>query len=97
MAEHPETKQYVAGATAKHNGECASLESRLAPSFVVETAAKTNKSEAVISNEIQIATNIPERVQAVIKDLPVADNKSELLKLSRFNETAQNVHCCGHF
>ncbi len=60
------------------------------PSFVADTAAKINKSEAAITKDIQIANNIPERVQAAIKDLPVADNKSDLLKLSRYNETAQN-------
>jgi hypothetical protein len=38
-------KQYVAGATAKNNGDSASLDSRLAPSFVADAATKTNKSE----------------------------------------------------
>ncbi len=61
-----------------------------APSFVADVATKTNKSERSIQVEVQVATNIPERVQTAIKDLPVADNKTDLLKLSRFNETAQN-------
>ncbi len=84
MVEHPETKHGATGRGRNRELDSSSL------NFVVETAAKTNKSEAVISNEVQIATNIPARVQTAIKDLPVADNKSDLLKLSRFNETAQN-------
>jgi hypothetical protein len=56
---------------------------------VKDLAEKTNKSERSIERDIQIATRIPEKVQTIIKDLPVADNKSDLLKLSRLNEHAQ--------
>ncbi len=57
--------------------------------FVKEIAEKTAKSEASVYQDVQIATRIPEKVQTLIKDLPVADNKSDLLKLSRLNEHAQ--------
>ncbi len=91
MGQHPETENGQAQAlgmnkSLKNNVKIDSIFTL--PSFVADTAAKINKSEDAISKDIQIATNIPERVQAAIRDLPVADNKSELLKLSRFNETA---------
>ncbi len=84
-AEHPETKK-----GGYERNQTISADSALMPSFVADVATKTNKSPRAISEEVQVATNIPARVQTTIKDLPVADNKSDLLKLSRFNETAQN-------
>ncbi len=75
-AEHPETKRGVAGATAKHNGDSATVESTVAESFVKDTSTKAKVSEAAIYQDIQVATNISNEVQAIIKDLPVADNKS---------------------
>ncbi len=87
-AEYPETKQYVAGVNGSNKvqgNDDATADSAVASSFVADTAAKTNHSERVIREEVQVATNIPARVQTAIKDLPVADNKSDLLKLSRLN------------
>ncbi len=67
-AEHPETKQHVAGATAKHNGVSATADHAVAESFVADTSAKTKHSERVIREEVQVATNIPARVRSAIKD-----------------------------
>ncbi len=46
------------------------------PRFTKAMAEKTGQSERAIQRDIQIATHIPEKVQTLIKDLPVADNKS---------------------
>jgi hypothetical protein len=71
-AEFPQTKKGVAGAIGsnKAQGNNAKTDSVFAPSFVKDTATKTNKSETTIKEEIQVATNIPKKVQAIIKDLP---------------------------
>ncbi len=63
MAEHPETK---------HGGDRKSEEIKRRnppldiPSFTQEVSDKTKQSERVIREEVQVATNIPERVQAAI-------------------------------
>jgi ParB family chromosome partitioning protein len=71
-AEHPQTKQGMRNAQTSKNAESAFLET---PAFAKVTAEKINKSERVIQEEVQVATRIPEKVQTLIKDLPVADNK----------------------
>ncbi len=85
-AEFPQTKH------GRRNGQtCKTAESAVleTPAFVTDVSTKTNKPERTIREDVQIATNIPKKVQAIIKDLPVADNKSDLLKLARLNEHAQ--------
>ncbi len=85
-AEFPQTKK---GGDKQTDAAREKLSAESALSFAKDTADKTKQSERAIQEEVQVAVNISEEVQAVIKDLPIADNKSELLKLSRFNETAQ--------
>jgi ParB family chromosome partitioning protein len=75
-AEHPQTKK---GGDKQTEEAREKLKTESVFSFVKDTATKTNKSETTIKEEVQVATNIPEKVQAVIKDLPVADNKICLL------------------
>jgi hypothetical protein len=92
-ADNQETKKGVAGGkasgVARNKGTTA--HSAVVPgSFTKTTAEKINKSERTIREEVQVATRIPEKVQMIIKDLPVADNKSDLLKLSRLNETGES-------
>jgi hypothetical protein len=87
-AEQQETKQGVAGGKAKPklSNDLTNEQSAVVPTFVKDIAEKTKTSERTIQHEVQIATRIPEKVQTIIKDLPVADNKSDLLKLSRLIE-----------
>ena len=54
-----------------------------APSFSETTAEKLGKSKRTVEHEVQIAARIPETIQEQIKDLPVANNKSDLLKIAR--------------
>ncbi len=72
--EFPQTKQGMRNAQTSKNAESAFLET---PTFTKDIAEKMKKSERVIQEEVQIATRIPEKVQTLIKDLPVADNKSD--------------------
>lgn len=88
-AEFSETKTGQAQALKMNQVKGNNVSAESAPTFTKHTAAKTKKPERTIQEEVQVATNISNEVQTIIKDLPVADNKSELLKLSRFNETAQ--------
>ncbi len=74
-AEFPQTKRGMRNGQTSKDADSASLETR---SFVKDTAAKTKISGRTIEEEVQVATNISEEVQTIIKDLPVADNKSEL-------------------
>ncbi len=43
------------------------------PSFAKNTAEKINRSERTIQDEVQVASRIPEKVQTLIKDLPVLE------------------------
>ncbi len=53
-------------------------------SFTKDTAAKTSQSARTISEDVQIASRIPENVRDAIRDTPTADNKTELLTLARY-------------
>jgi ParB family transcriptional regulator, chromosome partitioning protein len=75
-AEHPETRNGMRNGQTSKKTESAFLET---PSFITDVAAKTNKSETTIKEEVQIATHIAEPIQEVIKDLPIADRKTDLL------------------
>ncbi len=76
-AEHPETKNGQSQALAMNKSLNNNVSAESALTFAQDVATKTNKSERSIQVEVQVATNIPERVQTVIKDLPVADNKAD--------------------
>jgi hypothetical protein len=62
-AEHPETKN--GGDRKSEEIRTQNLRSD-SVSFVQDVATKTNKSERSIQVEVQVATNIPERVQTAI-------------------------------
>jgi ParB family chromosome partitioning protein len=64
--------------------------------FSIDTAQKINTTPRTIQQEIQIATNLsPEVKEMLIKDIgknkdnPLADNKTELLKLARMEHERQ--------
>lgn len=85
-AKYPETKQGMRNGQTSKSAESASLETT---SFVKDTAAKTNKSSRTISEDVQVATRIPEPVRDAIRQTPIADNKTELLMLSRLDAPTQ--------
>jgi ParB family chromosome partitioning protein len=87
-AKYPQVKQGARGRGSEKNVKEKDAES--APlSFVKDTAAKTKQSARTISEDVQIASRIPEQVRDLIRDTPLADNKSELLTLSRLDPTTQ--------
>jgi ParB family chromosome partitioning protein len=69
-AEHPQTKN---GGDRKSDEIRKRIPFSDSTSFTKDTAAKTNKSATTIQEEVQVASRIPEKVQTLIKDLPVAD------------------------
>jgi len=74
-AEFSETKTGQAQALKMNQVKGNNVGADSAPTFTKHTAAKTKKPERTIQEEVQVATNISSEVQAIIKDLPVADNK----------------------
>jgi ParB family chromosome partitioning protein len=82
-AKFPQTKHGAIGNGRSRDAESASL------NFTKDTAAKTSKSPRTISEDVQIAKNIPEPIRDQIRDTPLADKKTELVTLSRFDETTQ--------
>lgn len=86
-AMHPETKHGAAPGKAGGGKVAKVAESA---SFDRDTAAKTGISPRVIREQVQIATSIPTDVREQLKSLPVpdqgkplADRKTELLKLAQ--------------
>jgi N6-adenosine-specific RNA methylase IME4 len=81
---------------AKHGGDRKSAEAksngndfRSIRSFSADTAAKTNVTERTVRQEVQIAEDIADDVRDKIRDTPLADNKVELVRLSRLPEHEQ--------
>jgi N6-adenosine-specific RNA methylase IME4 len=60
-------------------------------SFVADTAAKTRMAQSVIREEVQIAKAIPADVHDKIRGTPMADNKTELLKMAHLPPEQQRA------
>jgi len=86
-ALHPEAK--VGGDRKSDEAKSKRNDFVLIPSFSEDTAAKTGRSARSIQQGVQIATKITPEVQEKIRDHDLADSKTELLKLSRLEPTAQ--------
>jgi hypothetical protein len=56
--------------------------------FSQDTAAKTNLTARTIQQDIQIATNILEDVRDQLRETPLADSKTDLLRLARMEKEA---------
>jgi len=82
---YPETKH---GAMNKSNNYGKDLEKTDSDfskkeSFVKSTAKLTNISPTIIKEEIALSNNIIPEVKDIIRNEPIADKKTELLKLSK--------------
>jgi ParB family chromosome partitioning protein len=85
-AKYPQTKAGVAGATASNKAQGkndATPESGVA-SFAKDVAAKTGRGVSTIKEDVQIASRIAEPVKETIRNTPLADNKSQLLEMTRY-------------
>ncbi len=84
---NPETKKGQKGGW--HNNKTTNLEktdsvvSSSKDSFVDSTSKLTGKSPTTIREEISISKNLTPEVKELIKDEPISDKKTELLKLSK--------------
>ncbi len=92
-AEHPETKQNVAGGNAKSklSNNITSADSALAPSFAKTTAEKINKSERTIQEEVQVASRIPEKVQTLIKDSGAPESQKFIIFVGSSDISSPNA------
>jgi len=59
------------------------------PAFADDTAAKTGVTPRTVRHEVQIATKLAPDVKEQIRETPLADSKTELLKLARMPEAQQ--------
>jgi len=84
---HPETK---AGGDRKSE-EIKSKRNHFAliPTFADDTAQKTGVTPRTVQQEVQISTRIDKEVKEAIRDTPIADNKTELIKLARLKPEQQ--------
>ncbi len=65
-AEHPETENGQSQALGMNKALNNNVSAVTALTFAQDAATKTNKSERSIQVEVQVAPNIPERVQTAI-------------------------------
>lgn len=87
-ALHPETK---AGAKPGKKDAGKRDKGDKASSFVEDTAQKTGKSRRSVQRDVALGEAIPDEVAELIKDTPVADNKSELKKLAKLEPEQQKL------
>src|SRR5262249_38167042 len=66
----------------------------ISPTFTADTAKKTGVTRRTIQQDLQIATRLDEAVKAQIRATPLADDKTELLRLARL-EPAQQKRGAG--
>ncbi len=82
-ALHPETKKGAQGGRGGKKNESDNL------SFSKDTAAKTGKSERTVQRQVAVAENLDESVQEELKDTPIANNQSELERISKLPKDEQ--------
>jgi N6-adenosine-specific RNA methylase IME4 len=82
---YPETKAGVAGG----KGNRVTSADSAPVSFTKDAAKKTGRSERVVQEDIQIATNLAPDVKTGIKGTELADRKTDLLRLSQMPEEKQ--------
>ncbi len=61
----------------------------ISPGFAIDTSSKTGLTARTVQHEVQIATRIAPEVQARLAPTPVADNKTELLKIARIKDPTE--------
>lgn len=85
---NPETKAGTAGANASNAAQGREHASEII-SFATDTAAKTGLSPRSVQQEVQIANKITPEVKDAIRETPLADKKTELLRLARMEPAQQ--------
>ncbi len=90
-AKHPETKSGRAQADGMNRKLGHNVAELISATFTSDTAAKTSVTPRTIRQEVQIAEAIQEDVKEQIRQTPIADSKTELLKLARMPEQQQRA------
>jgi DNA modification methylase/ParB-like chromosome segregation protein Spo0J len=90
-ALHPETKNGAQGRRGSGAGQRVEVSEKETISFSEDTASKAGVSPRTVRHEVQIATNIDEKIKDQIRDTPLADNKKELLNLARVPREKQKA------
>ena len=88
-AKFPHTKKGGDKQSVSAKGKLSADSALSFPSFVKDTSFKTKQAQRTIHESVQIAKRISEPVRNIIRETPIADNKSELLMLSRLDPSAQ--------
>ena len=89
LAKHPEAGHgKTPGNKGKGKGKAAIKECKL-HSLIGEMQKATGKDASTARRDAQIAESIPKEVRDAVRETPIADNQSELLKLSRLPEDHQ--------
>ncbi len=83
-ALYPETRRGVAGALAKHNGGATDK-----LSFAADVASKTGQSERNVNRVLAVYEGLAPEVRNLVKNSAVADNLSDLLRLSSYDIDTQ--------
>lgn len=83
---HPEAKH--GGAPGKSGGGKKAKEDNVS-SFADDTAVHTGRTPRSVRRDVAIAASIPEDIQEMIADSPIADSKAELRKLAKLPEDEQ--------
>lgn len=87
-ALHPETKH--GGAPGKAGGGKQAKGDKVS-SFADDTAAKTGKSSRTVKRAVAVAEKLPPDVQVAIADTPIANNRSQLQRLSKLDEPERDA------
>ena len=92
---YPETKHGAQGGGREGKGtrlKTETAESAVSvPSFVEDSSAKIGRSERGVRVDVQIATAIPAEVRDLLRDTPIADQKTDLLKIARMSPEQQKT------
>lgn len=84
-ALHPQTRNGAQGGGRNGVGTRTRTESEIV-SFSVDTAAKSKLSERTIQHDVQIAADIPQQAKEALSKTPVANRKTDLLKIARMED-----------
>lgn len=90
LALYPETKPVRERGGPGRGKKTAEKISPVSP-FTSDTAKKTGKTPRAVRNEVRIGEQIPENVRNTIRETPIAQKQSELLKLARMEEDEQEA------
>jgi ParB-like chromosome segregation protein Spo0J len=89
---HPAKKQGGSPGMAGGGKKAKRPESgRFVPSFLEDTAQKTGQGRSTVAEAIQIADHLAEDVKRQLRGTPIADRKTDLLRLAKMEPTTQQA------